>query len=233
MQTGGIGRVCPQARPAWGNTASLVVSRAIAGKPIDASKIAADSASSGSSSGAATILRQDPRATEDCLFLDLLVPRPVFEAAQAQAQAQPMPAAGTEEETASATTKTPGVPVLVWIYGGGYTAGDKQAWPDSASPAGLLRRANDSIIYVAFNYRLGAFGFLAGPTLQANGTANAGLLDQRFALQWVQSYIHLFGGDPKRVTVMGESAGGGSIMHQITVSTLFLHPRRSRECLGV
>ena len=66
------------------------------------------------------------------------------------------------------------------------------------------------------NYRLGAFGFLAGETITSDGVANAGLLDQRFALEWVQHNIHLFGGDPSRVTVMGESAGGGSIEHQIT-----------------
>lgn len=66
------------------------------------------------------------------------------------------------------------------------------------------------------NYRLGAFGWLSGPTFQESGDANAGLLDQRFALEWVQMHIHKFGGDPKRVTVFGESAGGGSIMHQIT-----------------
>ena len=63
---------------------------------------------------------------------------------------------------------------------------------------------------------MGAFGWLAGPTLQSDGTANAGLYDQRLALEWVEKNIHLFGGDPCRVTVLGESAGGGSIMHQIT-----------------
>ena len=100
-----------------------------------------------------------------------------------------------------------------WIYGGGYTTGSKDY-----NPAGLIERGEDGVIYVSLNYRLGAFGWLAGPTFQSNGTANAGLYDQRLALEWVQQYIHLFGGDPNRVTVFGESAGGGSIMHQITVS---------------
>lgn len=75
---------------------------------------------------------------------------------------------------------------------------------------------SDGAIWVAMNYRLGAFGFLSGPTLQQNGTSNAGLLDQRLALEWVQENIHLFGGDPDNVTVMGVSAGAGSIMHHIT-----------------
>jgi len=57
---------------------------------------------------------------------------------------------------------------------------------------------------------------MSGPTFQKNGTANVGLYDQRLALDWVQKYIHLFGGDSGRVTVMGESAGAGSIMHHIT-----------------
>lgn len=52
--------------------------------------------------------------------------------------------------------------------------------------------------------------------MEKDGTPNAGLLDQRFAVNWVQKYIHLFGGDPEDVTIMGESAGGGSVMHQIT-----------------
>ena len=106
-------------------------------------------------------------------------------------------------------------PVLVWIYGGGYTEGSK-----NYNPAGLISQSQENngegFIFVAMNYRLGMFGWLSGPTFQENGTANAGLYDQRLALEWVQKHIYLFGGDPNRVTVAGESAGGGSIMHQIT-----------------
>ncbi len=96
------------------------------------------------------------------------------------------------------------------IYGGGYTAGSKGG---SGNPSGLIASSQagggEGIIFVALNYRLGAFGWLAGPTLQASGgVSNAGLYDQRLGLEWVQKNIHLFGGDPKQVTVMGESAGG-------------------------
>ncbi len=141
---------------------------------------------------------QDPRTTEDCLFLDVVVPETIFKGASKNAN------------------DTSGAPVLVWIYGGGYTFGEKSAY----SAAGLIHAAQlnntEGIIFVSLNYRLGAFGWLSGPTFQQDGTANAGLYDQRLALQWVQDNIHLFGGDPNRVTVIGESAGGGSIMHQIT-----------------
>ena len=56
--------------------------------------------------------------------------------------------------------------------------------------------------------KLGAFGFLSSEEVYKNGVLNAGLLDQTFALEWTQKYVHLFGGDPSRVTVAGESAGG-------------------------
>jgi cholinesterase len=60
------------------------------------------------------------------------------------------------------------------------------------------------MIFVALNYRLGAFGFLAGPEVERDGTQNAGLYDQRLALDWIQLNIPLFGGSPERVTVIGE-----------------------------
>lgn len=75
---------------------------------------------------------------------------------------------------------------------------------------------DEGMIYVAINYRLGALGFLAGPDVEADGDLNAGYLDQRLALEWVQENIHLFGGNAERVTVMGESAGGGSILMHMT-----------------
>lgn len=106
-------------------------------------------------------------------------------------------------------------PVLVWIYGGGYTSGDKEGHPETLL-AGAKDNGEDGFIYVAFNYRLGMFGWLSGSTLEKDGSANVGLYDQKLALEWVQENIHLFGGDAERVTVMGESAGASSIMHHIT-----------------
>lgn len=71
------------------------------------------------------------------------------------------------------------------------------------------------MIYVAIQYRLGAFGFLGGAEIAENGARNAGLLDQRAALMWVQRHISKFGGDPSKVTIIGGSAGGGSVMNQM------------------
>jgi carboxylesterase type B len=71
---------------------------------------------------------------------------------------------------------------------------------------------------VAFNYRVGLFGFLASAEVAKDPTAavNNGLRDQRAALQWVQKYIHLFGGDPKHVTIGGASAGAASVVYHLT-----------------
>ena len=69
-------------------------------------------------------------------------------------------------------------------------------------------------IVVVIQYRLGAFGFLSSSEVSQSGVPNAGLHDVHFALEWVQKYIGNFGGDPARVTVAGESAGGGAVMLQ-------------------
>ncbi|KAK0101748.1 hypothetical protein ONS95_006900 [Cadophora gregata] len=137
-----------------------------------------------------------PGVDEDCLTLDVMVPKTVWE----------------KKEEASAA-------VIVWIYGGGFVYG----WKDLlGSPAGLFEAAEGSqhdgnVIYVAMNYRLGAFGWLGGPKFrQDGGLPNLGLHDQRFAMKWVQRYIQAFGGDPERVTVMGQSAGASSILHHLT-----------------
>ncbi len=73
---------------------------------------------------------------------------------------------------------------------------------------------DNGFISVVIQYRLGAFGFLSSEDVKRHGKVNAGLLDQRFALRWVQAHIKKFGGDPKRVTIGGESAGAGAVMLQ-------------------
>ncbi|KAJ0383673.1 hypothetical protein COL922a_009997 [Colletotrichum nupharicola] len=96
----------------------------------------------------------------------------------------------------------------VRIHGGAYAIGNK-IYDNSADPTGLIRASqadgSPGIIYVSINYRLGALGWLAGPSLQASGgVSNAGLQDQRLALEWVQEHIHLFGGDPEQIPVTSQ-----------------------------
>jgi para-nitrobenzyl esterase len=102
------------------------------------------------------------------------------------------------------------LPVMVWVYGGGLVNGSGST-PLYAGDA-LARRG---VIVVTFNYRLGAFGFLAHPELSQEatygGSGNYGLLDQIAALTWVRDNIAAFGGDPNNVTVFGQSSGSISI----------------------
>jgi para-nitrobenzyl esterase len=102
------------------------------------------------------------------------------------------------------------LPVLVYVYGGGFVAGDgSEPRYDGES------MAKKGIVVVTMNHRLGVFGFLAHPELTNESPHRAsgdyGLLDQNTALQWVQQNIAAFGGDPKRVTIAGESAGSISV----------------------
>lgn len=78
-------------------------------------------------------------------------------------------------------------------------------------PSPQMHTNENTYIIVTIQYRLGAFGFLSSAEIAESGVLNAGIHDMKFALQWVQEYIHLFGGDPTQVTVAGQSAGGGSV----------------------
>lgn len=96
-------------------------------------------------------------------------------------------------------------PVMVFIYGGAYTSGSSREIPHLGEA--LVREGE--VVFVNFNYRLGAFGYL---DFSEHGfDSNIGLRDQVAALQWVRDNIHSFGGDPDNVTVFGESAGGNAI----------------------
>lgn len=132
-------------------------------------------------------------APTDCLTLDIVRPAAV----------QPGPV-------------RPLLPVFVWIYGGGFTAGGSA---DSRYNTSYLVNASISIqkpiIAVSINYRLGAWGFLSSKEVQAESSSNAGLYDQRLALRWIQENIPAFGGDPNAITIAGESAGAFSVGYHL------------------
>lgn len=130
------------------------------------------------------------RETEDCLTVSVMRPR------------------GTPAEAK--------LPVLFWIFGGGFESGSPQQYNGSVLIPQSVAQGKPMII-VAVNYRLGAFGFLGGREVLADGAANLGLLDQRMGLQWVADNIEAFGGDPERVVVWGESAGSISVFDQLAL----------------
>ncbi|KAI1057383.1 hypothetical protein LB507_011532 [Fusarium sp. FIESC RH6] len=192
IQTGDEVRACPQGIPLWQARAVKPTAEYSNGKEFSLGSWEADIKNYTPATG-----KPPPPTTEDCLFLDVHVPRQVFDDAK--------------------RGKSCNTPVLVWIHGGGYVLSSKNGWPTPGfEPTGLLQQAKSlnekGIIFVALNYRLGALGFLPGPDVEKDGDLNAGLLDQRLALKWVQDNIHLFGGSRDKVTVMGESAGGGSAL---------------------
>ncbi|MHB1957997.1 MAG: carboxylesterase/lipase family protein [Acidobacteriaceae bacterium] len=106
------------------------------------------------------------------------------------------------------------LPVMVWIYGGGFiTGGSSEPRQDGE------HLARKGVIVVSMNYRLGIFGFFALPSLAAespkHAAGNYGLMDQAAALDWVRRNIAAFGGDPAKVTIFGESAGSISVSAQM------------------
>jgi para-nitrobenzyl esterase len=107
------------------------------------------------------------------------------------------------------------LPVMVWIYGGGFVNGGSS--PAVYDGSAFAKRG---VVFVSFNYRLGRFGFFAHPALTketpGGPLGNYGYLDQIAALLWVKKNVTAFGGDPGNVTIFGESAGGGSVFMLMT-----------------
>ncbi len=136
-------------------------------------------------------------------------------------QAQPNGDAGVGDEARSEDCLTLNIwspnirgrrlPVMVWLHGGGYTSGSGSA--PLYSGAALAARG---VVVVTLNYRLGHFGYFAHPELPSREGLNFGLQDQRAALQWVRGNIAAFGGDPRNITLFGNSAGGESVLFHMT-----------------
>ncbi|KAI1114929.1 alpha/beta-hydrolase [Nemania sp. NC0429] len=109
------------------------------------------------------------------------------------------------------------LPVAVWLHGGGHALGS--AYEVLYEPDDMVRQAaadGQPIIFVAINYRLGLFGFATGAAMIASKQTNAGLRDQRAALEWVHDNIQHFGGDPHKVTAIGQSVGASDIALHLT-----------------
>ncbi|RLL93568.1 hypothetical protein CFD26_100923 [Aspergillus turcosus] len=118
---------------------------------------------------------------EDCLFINVFTP-------------------------SDATTHSK-LPVWVFIQGGAYATNANANYNGTQ----VVQESGNKVVFVNFNYRVGALGFLAGKDVKDDGNLNVGLLDQRMALHWVKKHIRRFGGNPEHVVIHGASAGGGSV----------------------
>lgn len=136
------------------------------------------------------IFQKITNAGEDCLTLDIRRP------------------AGTKAGA--------NLPVLVWIFGGGFEQGSSGMY-DGSSIVSASVELDMPVIFVTMNYRVGGFGFMPGSEILEDGAANLGLLDQRLALEWVADNVEEFGGNPSKVTIWGESAGAISVFNQMAL----------------
>ena len=139
--------------------------------------------------------------SEDCLYLN------VYTGPSQQ-----------NSNSSGSSSSAGGVPVLLWIYGGGYQGGGANETRLNGTWSTALMRGE--LVVVTFNYRLNVFGFAASTALAKRegngaGTGNYGILDQRAAMAWVSANIDGFGGDPKRVLIVGQSAGASSVSQHL------------------
>ncbi|KAF8158914.1 alpha beta-hydrolase [Mycena galopus ATCC 62051] len=126
-----------------------------------------------------------------------------------------------------ALNSTVPLPTIVWIHGGGYTLGSASQF----NGADLVQESNNQVVVVVIQYRLGLFGFLPGQQIKEGGALNAGLLDQEFALRWVNKNIHKFGGDANKVTIWGESAGAASVLQHVVAHNGGTSPQLFRAAM--
>ncbi|KAF9055814.1 carotenoid ester lipase precursor [Panaeolus papilionaceus] len=112
----------------------------------------------------------------------------------------------------STATPSDNLPVVIYIYGAAFEAGDTQSYDEMGTR--IVERSIElgtPIIYVSMNYRSSAFGFMAGDDIDIEALGDAGMVDQRIVMRWVQNYIANFGGNNKAVTLWGESGGAMSV----------------------
>ncbi|XP_050664354.1 acetylcholinesterase-like isoform X2 [Leptidea sinapis] len=139
--------------------------------------------------------------SEDCLYLNIWVPQHLR---VRHHQDKPL-------------AERPKVPILVWIYGGGYMSGTATLDLYKAD----IMAASSDVIVASMQYRVGAFGFLYLNKYFSTGSeetpGNMGLWDQQLAIRWIKDNARAFGGDPELITLFGESAGGGSVsLHMLS-----------------
>lgn len=142
------------------------------------------------------LTESDHPESEDCLTLNVWAPVPV------------------QEDKTAPGEKEKGCPVFVWIYGGGFHAGEA-----SSPEYDLSGFAEQGVLGFSFNYRLGVLGFYDFSDLSPEYESNCGISDMLTALQFIRDNAAAFGGDPERITIAGESAGGSAVMALLACPT--------------
>ena len=146
----------------------------------------------------------DNELSEDCLYLNIFAPSNNL-----------LAFSKTSRQKMDSDNEKILLPVMIYFHGGGYRQGSS----NTADGSFLVQASKSGVIVVTFNYRINIFGFLGGEQI-ANHTVdgssgNFGIQDQQMAMRWVHNHIHAFGGDNRRITIFGQSAGANSIINHL------------------